>query len=324
MYSVTIGPTIPATLAIAFSKPIHFPAPRGPAKAWRRHWSRRGVSRNRLSTGRNRAATFERISTATVREETFLVGLDPETLAECRRRGSVSDLPLHKLASRAAAMGFQAAAVRALGGTPCGYKIGATSVEVQQLLGCQEPIYAPIRREDVLENRAMFRIPEGLLGAECEFGFLMGSNFPNASEGFEDIALGSAIAECFVALELVGRRVVSGVPLNEVSSIADFGLDVAVVRGEPIPDWQHRDLAEMPVVGVLDGAAAATGSGAMVLGHPLNALSWLAEALRRQGDSLQRGQLVLTGTCTGITKVVPGQVFAGCFADVPPVSVRLA
>lgn len=95
----------------------------------------------------------------------------PVTLAKCRRAGTVSHLPLNELASRADAEAFQMATVRALGGEACGYKIGATSVEVQQLLNCRIPIYAPILREDVLPSGATFRIPAGLLGIECELGF---------------------------------------------------------------------------------------------------------------------------------------------------------
>lgn len=249
---------------------------------------------------------------------------DPATLAECRRSGTLSLLPLDKLASRVEAEAFQAAAVRALGGVPCGYKIGATSVEVQRLLRCHEPIYSPILEEDVLQSGSTFRIPHGLLGVECEFGFVMGRDFPASVETLDIAALRSAIAECFVGLELVGRRLADEVPLNEVTAIADFSLDVAVIRGAPIADWERHDLAALPVHAVLDGATMANGTGAMVLGHPLNALLWLATVLAKRGDRLRNGEIVLTGTCTGITKVGRGQVFQGNFPGLPPVEVRLA
>jgi 2-keto-4-pentenoate hydratase len=248
----------------------------------------------------------------------------PAALAECRRTGTVSHLPLHVFESRAEAEAFQVAAFKALGGEPCGHKIGATSVEVQRLLNCRQPIHAPILREHVLTSGMTFRVPAGLLGVECEFGFLMGRDFPTSAEMSDLAALRSAIAECFVALEIVGRRVTPDVPLNEMSSIADFALDAAAVRGVPIPDWEGRDLAVMPVRAVLDGVTAARGTGAMVLGHPLNALLWLAEALGERGDRLRSGEIILTGTCTGVTKVAPGQVFEGYFADLPPVRLLLA
>ena len=246
------------------------------------------------------------------------------SLGECRRAGTISRLPLHELANRAEAEAFQAAAISSFGGDPCGYKIGATSIEVQQLLNCEVPIYAPILRQDLLPSGATFRIPAGLLGVECEFGFLMGRDFPSSDETLEMTGLQSAVAECFAALEIVGRRVTADVPLNEVSSIADFSLAVAAVRGEPIPDWAQRDLAALPVRAVRDGATVANGTGARVLGHPLNALLWLATALAERGGGLRDKEIVLTGTCTGITKVAPGQVFQGRFAHLSPVEIRLA
>jgi 2-keto-4-pentenoate hydratase len=247
----------------------------------------------------------------------------PLSLADCRRAGTVSPIPLHELASRAEAEAFQAAAVAALGGNRCGYKIGATSADVQRLLNCREPIHAPLRREDVLTSGARFRLPAGLLGIECEFGFVMARDFPASADALELAALRSAVGECFVGLELVGRRVTGDVPLSEATAIADYSLDVAVVRGAPIPNWERVDLATLPVCATVDGATMASGTGARVLGDPLSALLWLATALSGRGERLRAGDIVFTGTCTGITKVASGQVFHGQFADLPAVEVRL-
>jgi len=248
----------------------------------------------------------------------------PAALAASRRAGTLARVRLQDIASRADAEAFQAEAIEALGGEPCGYKIGATSSEVQQLLKCREPIEAPILREHVLASSATFSIPAGLLGIECEFGFVMGRDFPAPEDTPELGALRSAVAECFVGLELVCRRVAPEVPLNEITAIADFSLDVAVVRGAPIPDWQRHDLAGLPVRAVLDGVTMASGTGVAVLGHPLNSLLWLATALSKRGQPLRKGEIILTGTCTGITKVAPGQLFQGRFGDFPAVEIRLA
>ncbi len=254
----------------------------------------------------------------------MLDGDAPLLIAQCRRAGTLARVALDEIGGRADAEAFQAAAVTALGGERCGYKIGATSAEVQQFLGCREPIEAPIVREDVLASGACFRIPPGFLGIECEFAFRMARDFPGPGEAPDLAALRSAVGACHAALELVGRRVSAEVPLNETTAIADFSLDVAVVTGTAIPDWQRRDLTAVPVRAVVDGVTLASGTGAVVLGHPLNALLWLATALGKRGERLKAGELVLTGTCTGIAKVAPGQNFAGHFADLPPVEVRLA
>ena len=38
------------------------------------------------------------------------------------------------------------------------------------------------------------------------------------------------------------------------------------------------------------------GTGAEVMGHPFEALSWLANTLAAQGEQLTAGQIVLTGS----------------------------
>jgi 2-keto-4-pentenoate hydratase len=255
--------------------------------------------------------------------ETQLSAATPVALAECRRAGTISELPLHKLGNRTEAGAFQVAAVKTFGGESCGYKIGATSPAVQQLLQCREPIYGPVLQENVLSNGASFRMPAGVLGIECEFAFRMGRDFPAPSDELNVSSLQSAILECFVALEIVGRRVVADIPLTELSAIADFALNVAVVRGEPIAEWQTQDLAAMPVLAMVDGVNAASGTGAQVFGHPLNALLWLARALQSRGMTLRKGEIILTGTCTGVTKVAPGQTFEARFSDYPPLRIQI-
>ena len=247
----------------------------------------------------------------------------PAALAACRRSGTLLHLPLHALADRAEAEAFQAAAMSALGGEACGHKIGATNAAVQQMSDCRKPIHAPFRRQDVLAGGSTFRIPAGLLGVECEFAFVMARDYPAAGERADLAGLRAAIEDCVIALELVGRRLTDDVPLNEMSATADYALNVAVVEGEPVPGWDRLDLAAMPVHATVDGATVASGSGAVVLGHPLKSLLWLAEELGNHGGRLRAGEIILTGTCTGITKVAGGQTFEGRFADLPPVCVRL-
>ena len=246
-----------------------------------------------------------------------------EALAEARHLNLLARLPLHEIASRAAAEALQAEAVRALGRQTVGYKIGATSPEAQRLLQAPGPFYAPIFAEDMLESGAVAPLPAGLLGIECEFAFVMARVYPEVGERVERDALASAIRGCFCALELVGRRVEPGIPLNEASSIADFALNIALVRGAPILDWTGLDLTAIPVEAVVDGEVVAAGSGSAVLGHPLDALLWLARTLAARGEHLEEGHLVSTGTCTGITPLTSGQTFEGRFGEFAPVRVRL-
>ncbi|HEV7613496.1 MAG TPA: fumarylacetoacetate hydrolase family protein, partial [Steroidobacteraceae bacterium] len=47
---------------------------------------------------------------------------------------------------------------------------------------------------------------------------------------------------------------------------------------------------------LINGNEAGQGTGADVLGHPHNALAWLANHLADEGRALRAGQIVLTGS----------------------------
>jgi 2-keto-4-pentenoate hydratase len=47
----------------------------------------------------------------------------------------------------------------------------------------------------------------------------------------------------------------------------------------------------------VNGHTAANGKGDKVLGHPLNALCWLANSLAKRGEMLKKGDVISTGVC---------------------------
>jgi 2-keto-4-pentenoate hydratase len=64
-----------------------------------------------------------------------------------------------------------------------------------------------------------------------------------------------------------------------------------------------------------DGELVTTGSGAAVLGHPLNVMAWLADELPRFDLGLRRGDVVTTGVATDVFEAVAGD---SCVADFGP------
>jgi 2-keto-4-pentenoate hydratase len=245
------------------------------------------------------------------------------TLAACRLAGTLTHLPLHELLSAQDAEAVQAQAVSGLGWRACGYKVGATNLAVQQALACTEPVAGPLFREVELASGAEFRLPPGVLGIECEYAFEMGRGFPGRGDALEIASLAEAISQCRAAIEIVGRRVEADIPLNHKSVVADFAINVAFAVGDPIPNWRDSALLDLPVTALVDGAPVAQGNGHLVLGNPLESLLWLARKLAAKGKHLRAGEIVLTGTCTGITQVAAGQSFEARFGNTASVSLRI-
>jgi 2-keto-4-pentenoate hydratase len=57
------------------------------------------------------------------------------------------------------------------------------------------------------------------------------------------------------------------------------------------------------------------------MGHPLNALQWLAETLAERGKKLETGDIISTGTALGLIAPEPGATVAGDFGPFGTVSL---
>jgi len=72
------------------------------------------------------------------------------------------------------------------------------------------------------------------------------------------------------------------------------------------------------------GAQLGGGKGSDVLGHPLNAVVWLAGALKEQGLSMRPGQVISLGSFSALLPPKPGLKATVVYDGVPglkPVTV---
>jgi 2-keto-4-pentenoate hydratase len=103
------------------------------------------------------------------------------------------------------------------------------------------------------------------------------------------------------------------------SILADGSGNGHYVLGADIPPG--TDLAALPVSVAVNGTVRRTGSGAEVMGDPIMAVVWLANRRNALGDGLRAGEIVSSGTCTGMLAPRPGDVVEARFGALPPVRV---
>lgn len=115
------------------------------------------------------------------------------------------------------------------------------------------------------------------------------------------------------SLEVVDHRFADWAVVGAPSLIADNAIHGAWIEGRPVAQWRGMDLAEVPVMLSVNGRLAGPGSGAAVLGHPPNAVAWLANELPRHGRYLGRGDKVTTGTAAPVYFACPGDHVIGNF-----------
>jgi 2-keto-4-pentenoate hydratase len=93
------------------------------------------------------------------------------------------------------------------------------------------------------------------------------------------------------------------------------------VLGAAALDWQALDLATHLVRLEIDGERKAEGTGALVLGHPLNVLTWFVNRYTASGRTLSAGQIVSTGTTTGLVALEPGRTAVADFGSLGTVEL---
>jgi 2-keto-4-pentenoate hydratase len=206
-----------------------------------------------------------------------------------------------------------------------GWKIGATAAPVMAKFGVTEPFCGPIYAADVYASPARLdaaRFNHYVI--ETEFAYRLGRDLPARAASYSREEIVEAVDAVLPAFEMINCRY-EALPLDNASAaIADCGLNGALVLGPAVTDWRNIDVPRHAVRLLVDGAVKGEGTGASALGDPRKVLEWVINKLSRDGVSLSKGQVLSTGTCTGVVKLEPGQVAVGDFGTLGKIEVRFA
>ncbi|MEC9345093.1 MAG: fumarylacetoacetate hydrolase family protein [Pseudomonadota bacterium] len=184
------------------------------------------------------------------------------------------------------------------GGPQIGWKIGCTNETAQRHIGVDEPFYGGIFQATTQLSPARVSAARHFMTViEAEIAFRLGDDLPAAAAPYDPDTVAEAVDACAPAVEIVDSRYEDWTTIGAPHIVADNGSHGAWVRGAAVGDWRGIDLAELEVVLRCNGAAVREGSGANVMEHPVNALTWLANVravYAREG--LRKGDWVSTGT----------------------------
>jgi 2-keto-4-pentenoate hydratase len=205
-----------------------------------------------------------------------------------------------------------------------GYKIGCASKQSQALVGASGPfaarIFAPTRFDSPAEisARDFFTV-----GVEAEFAFTMRDALPPRHVPYERAEVARAVASVSPVIELCDTRLENWKAAQIEEIIADNGFHGGLVVGTAVNEWESLDLAAQEVALSIGDVVRARSASAGSLGHPLDGLVWIVNELARRGYGLGAGDIIATGTWTGLHFVrEPAQVVAD-FGALGRVEVRV-
>jgi 2-keto-4-pentenoate hydratase len=182
-------------------------------------------------------------------------------------------------------------------GPLAGHKIGCTTPVMQRFLGIDSPCAGGVFASTVQQRRGAFHHRDFRhVGVECEIAVRLAKALPDRGTPYDHLSVAPAVAACMAAIEVVDDRYEDYRSLDTPTLIADDFFNAACVLGDPVEDCGELDLSALFGRMTINGAEVGSGRGADILGHPLNALAWLANGLAGRGQPLAAGEVVLLGS----------------------------
>jgi 2-oxo-3-hexenedioate decarboxylase/2-keto-4-pentenoate hydratase len=182
-------------------------------------------------------------------------------------------------------------------GALVGYKIGCTSKVLQQYLDIPHPCGGGVFAKGIHASGASLSAKNFVrAGVECEIAVQLARDLLPTEAPFMADAVAQAIEAYCPAIEIVDDRYVDWQTLGAPTLVADDFFAAGCVLGTPVARSSAPNLLEVVGRAVINGVEVGRGTGADVLGHPHNALAWLANHLAADGKGLRAGQIVLTGS----------------------------
>ena len=215
-------------------------------------------------------------------------------------------------------------------GDQVGWKVGLTNPAAQARFGVTHPVAGAIFH-GTLRARSGAEFPAGFgIVPTVESDLLVRIADEGVNEAGDDpVALLRHLDAVIPFIELpdlvhAGAVPWSGPLLVSINVGARFGVLGDAIPVQATPAFAAA-LASMTVTLADDRQELSRAPGSALLGHPLNALSWLVRDLRSQGRRLRAGDHVSLGGFSPALPVQAGRVYTATYAGLAaqPVSVTV-
>jgi len=188
-----------------------------------------------------------------------------------------------------------------------GWKIALTSKAMQQMTGVDQPAAGAIFSTVVLPSPARIDVASyHHLGVEFEVAVRLADDLPASGAPWTRASVAGRVAACMPAFELVEDGDADYKTLDAFTLVAQNTWNGGVVLGSPVTAWRGVDLEGSVTRCWINDTPGGHGKTGDALGHPLEAVAWLANLLNGRDRMLQRGMIVMTGSSITTKFPAPG------------------
>lgn len=199
-----------------------------------------------------------------------------------------------------------------------GFKIGFTNLAVREKMGLPDSTYGYLMDSMLLKSGVKVAMSSLIAPKiECEICFKLKQ--PLKGKGLSAEQVIAATEAVCASFEICDARIKDWkCPYNDF--FADNGFSARVVLSGKWVPVAGFDFLNEKVVLTQGGKELAQGTGALAMGHPANAVAWLAGSLAARGKGLEAGQIVMTGTLTPILPIEKGSTYVAKFSTLGEVT----
>jgi len=203
-----------------------------------------------------------------------------------------------------------------------GKKIGLTSLAMQNMLGVKEPDYGHILDGMVVMEAEKILTTDLIKPRiEGELAFVLKEDLQGPGVTLTEVIRCSE--GVIPSLEIIDSRIVDW-KIKLPDTVADNASSARIVLGGTITSLHSLDLRTVGMVLEKNGEAVATAAGAAVLGHPAQAVAWLANKLAAYDITLRKGEVILSGSLTAAMPIGAGDFVRADFGPLGDVKTKFS
>lgn len=218
------------------------------------------------------------------------------------------------------------AAKVAAGHSVIGWKIGLTSKAMQYALNIDIPDSGILFDDMAFANGAT--VPAGRFiqpRIEAEIAFVMKAPLGGADVTRADVL--AATDYVSPSIEILDTRIVRKDPTTGQTrvvfdTISDNAANAGVVLGDQKHAVDDFDLRWVGAITSRNGEVEETGLGAGVLNDPVESVVWLARRMAGYGQSIEPGQIILSGSFIRPVECPPGSRISADFGSFGHVDIN--
>lgn len=210
----------------------------------------------------------------------------------------------------------------------------AVQTRVQEIVGANtgawkvggplsgQPMMAPIFVQDVMTTPVSLDSWQPV-GIECEIAFVLATDLPSRAKSYSSTEVEAAIEAVLPVVETVTARLNGFMNAPVYWKLADNQVNGGLVLGPKHKNFTAAMWQQASVRLLANGREIKRGVGANPGGDSLGLLTWLANHIGDHAGGLKAGQVVTTGSYTGLDMFEPGTAIEADFGQLGRIEITI-